>query len=310
MAPRISVIIPVWNRQDLIEKCLNSVLKQSVRPFELIVVDNKSADDTFLRVKKWMELHADSGINFKLLSQQKKGACPTRQKGLENATGEYVFFFDSDDQMLPSLLENAVSKIEENPSVDIVCWKCRINLLDGTLKVPPVIMDKPLESHLIHTLLRPQGYLVKREFLLNAGGWSKQIKVWNDFELGLRLLLKNPEIIFINQILAEIYSQEESITGKDFSSKEGEWETTIDEMEKMADSSRHPQSDKIIKILNYRRAILAAHYYREHNYKGAENLVNKAFQNSSVMERFLLKFSYHFTRKGLRGVWRIVGNFY
>ncbi|MCH5235308.1 MAG: glycosyltransferase family 2 protein [Muribaculaceae bacterium] len=308
--PKISVIVPVWNRQDLIERCLDSVLNQRIKPFELIVVDNGSTDDTYKRVEQWMQSHEGKGIGFKLLTETKKGACEARQKGLESAEGEFVSFFDSDDEMLSSLLETAIAKIEENPNSDIICWNCRINLLDGTSKVPTVIKENFLESHLIHALLRPQGYLVRRKFLINAGGWSKPIKVWNDYELGLRLLLLNPEIIFTDEILAEIYSQAESITGKDFSSKEGQWEETLDEMEKVALSSDSPQKNRVQKILNYRRAILAAHYYRENNLKGAKSLMRAATVNKSVNERLLLKFSCHFTRLGLRGVWRIVKNFY
>lgn len=302
----LSVIVPVYNREGLIERCLDSIANQSEKPDELIVVDNNSSDSTYKVIEKWMDRYRNSGIILKLLKEEKKGACNARQKGLTNAIGEWVIFFDSDDEMTPDLIKKAKEAHLNNPAADIVCWKSSILLLDGNKKIPPFMPENPLEGHLIHTLFRPQGYMVRKDFLERAGGWEKNVKVWNDFELGLRLLLNNPKIEAIDEVLSLIYSQEESITGKDFSSKEGEWETTLDEMDRENERLNHPYQDKIKKILNYRRAILAAHYYREGNKKGASALMREALLNKSLKERLLLEISYFYTRKGLRGVWRLV----
>ena len=304
--PKISVVVPVWNRASLIERCLDSVKNQSLQPTELIVVDNNSSDKTVEVVKQWIRNCEDSGIKIQLLSELKKGACAARQKGLENTEGDFVIFFDSDDVMLPGLLENITDKIRSNPETDIVCWKCRINQLDGTVKIPAFIPENPIESHLIHTLFRPQGFIVRKDFLLRAGGWNKPIEVWNDLELGLRLILWKPKLVAINKVLAVIYSQKDSITGLDFSSKEGKWESTLHEMEKENEKHSHPRNKKIKRILHYRKSILAAHYYLEGTRNGAANLIKETLKNKSFMEKLLLQFSYHFTRKGLRGVWRIV----
>ena len=303
---KASVIVPVFNRENLVVRCLDSILGQTLKPRELIVVDNASTDQTRQVVARWMESHKDSGIEMKLLSETRQGACFARQKGLENATGDYVIFFDSDDEMLPGLLEKACRKVEDDPSLDIVCWKCRINRLDGSSRVPTFMADKPVEAHLIHTLLRPQGHLVRKKFLTEAGGWSKPVKVWDDLELGLRLLLANPKIAGIPEVLAEIHAQDESITGTDFSSKEGEWEKILREMEKVNESSSHPLRKRIARILAYRKAILAAHYSREGNSKAASRLLEEALRNSDPKLRFLLRFSYEYTRRGLRGAWRFV----
>lgn len=308
MNPGISVIIPVLNRRQLVIRCLDSIVNQTFRPQEIIVVDNGSTDGTPHEVETWMKRQSDSGINLKLLHQPIKGACSARQMGLENATQEYVQFFDSDDTMRPTLLEKALNVVNKNHH-DIVCWPCVIHQLNNTDRVPPFLPGNPLESHLIHTLLRPQGYLVKKDFLIQAGGWEKSVPVWNDFELGLRLLLNQPSIGAVNEILADIYSQENSITGTDFSSKEGAWEAVIDEMEKVTEQSGTSQIKKIHKILNYRRAILAAHYKREGNSEGASRLLAVTKAKSTSREWPLLLFAYYYTSKGLRGAWRIIGKF-
>lgn len=309
MEVRITVIVPVWNREGLLRRALDSIVFQSLKPLEIIVVDNNSSDSTFEVAQDWIKEHKEEGIILKLLKEERPGACHARQKGLENAEGDFVIFFDSDDKMRPTMIESAVATLSGNPDSDIVCWKCTIHQLDGSERIPTFMADKPLEAHLIHALLRPQGYMVRRDFIEKAGGWKKPVVVWNDYELGLRLLLSNPKIVAIDNVLADIYAQEESITGLNFSSKAGLWEKTLQEMEKELEKSDHTDKQRLIRIITYRKAILASHYYREGNKKLAEELMKKAVENSGFFEKAILRFSYIFTRSGLRGAWRLVRYF-
>lgn len=310
MVPKISVIVPVLNRERIVSRCLDSILRQSQPPYELIVVDNNSTDGTFNVVKEWMAANSHRGIKIHLLLQTIPGACAARQMGMEHAEGDFLSFFDSDDEMHQSLLETVSKKLEELPDSDIVCWKCRINLLDGSVRIPPFRLDSPMESHLIHTMLRPQGYIVKKEFLVKSGGWQKPVEVWNDFELGLRLLLNNPKITGVNNILAEIYSQENSITGKDFSSKRGKWEKSLKEMEFENEKINHPLKNRIRKILRYRMMILAAHYRKEGNPVIGSEVLKEALKGLNTKDKIILKAMYYYTGKGLRGAWRIINNIY
>ena len=306
MNPKISIIVPVLNRQELILRCLDSIAHQTLKPFELIVVDNGSVDLTFSVVNDWMIRKKSMGIKFQLLTENRKSAGLARQKGLDKSSGDYVFSFDSDDEMHPDLIYKVSKKITENPEADIICWKCRIHMLDGSQKIPSFIPYSPLGSHLIHTLLRPQGYLVKKTFLIKAGGWSKKLKVWLDYELGVRLLLQNPVIIFLPEVLAEIYAQKESLTGVSFSTKEGEWEKTLQEVERIAAASTLRCRTIILKILKYRKAILASCYLQERNKEAALRLMKEAVRNAVFKDRILLKFAHYYTLVGLRGAWRII----
>lgn len=310
MSHEISVVVPVYNRERLVIRCLDSILNQKVKPAELIVVDNNSTDSTYLIVEEWMKKNQGAGIDFKLLRESRKGACFARQKGLENAKGDYISFFDSDDMMLPDLIEENLSALRREEDIDIVCWKCKLNLLDGSVRIPPFDPSRPIENHLIHTLLRPQGYIVRKDFINKYGGWTKEVEVWDDFELGLRLLLHNPKITSISKILAEIFSQEISITGLNFSSKEGKWEKILDEMDIMTQESSHPLKEKIRKIINYRRAILAAIYYQERNLKAAEKLFKDTLRRKPLTEKTLYSISYYYTRYGFRGAWRFLHYFF
>ena len=302
MKPKISIIVPVLNRAELIIRCLESIKNQSLLPYELIVVDNGSTDETVANVTRWMLANGTTGIKLHILEESVKGACAARRKGLNNAHGNYVIFFDSDDEMRKDLIKTASDAVENDNDIDIVCWKCKLHLLNGKTKVPTFNVSNPIENHLIHALLRPQGYMVRKDFLIKAGGWQKNIAVWNDYELGLRLLLSNPKIKGIKKILADIYSQEDSITGKKFSDKEGKWEQTILEMRRTNELSKHPAKERISRILDYREIILAAHYSKEGKTESGEKLledtIKRAGQNPT-----LFKFIYNYTRKGGRGAW-------
>lgn len=302
----LSVVIPVLNREKLLIRCLDSILTQTILPDEIIVVDNGSTDSTLRVARDWAKHYGEKIDSFKILSEPLRGACRARLRGQQEAISKYVIFFDSDDVMHPDLIENVRNAILYSNDADIICWKSRIHELNGNTRVPPFLPDSPLEGHLIHTLLRPQGYAVKKDFLISSGGWNKSLKVWNDLELGLRLLLKNPKIIAIDKVLSDIYAQKESITGTDFSHKEGEWEITLDEMQKEVGNSYSSFKEKILKVLDYRRIILAAHYFKEGNIKGAENLLQPVLKSKNKKDRLILKLAYLYTRKGGRGVWRLV----
>ena len=308
MKPKVSVIVPVLNREKLVIRCLESIKRQRVRPYELIVIDNGSEDGTVNAVTQWMLSNGGTRMKMHIHEEKRRGACRARQKGLENAKGDFVLFFDSDDEMEPELIAESIKNADSK--TDIVCWKCRINLLSGGKKVSPFDPDHPVENHLIHSLLRPQGYMVRRDYLIKRGGWEKNLKVWNDYELGLRLLIGNPKIKGINKILATIHSQKDSITGKDFSHKEGEWDKILQEMKHENTSGNHPEKKNIGKIITYREIILAAHYAKEGNKSAAKRLYQSAIKKASSSDKALLRIAYYYTRRGGRGIWRILRHLY
>lgn len=304
----VSVIIPVYNRAQLIRRCLDGVANQKFPNMEVIVVDNGSTDSTLSEIEKWREKNRgnlESEFSFKLLTEPKRGACAARNKGLKEATGEWILFFDSDDLMLPDLLEKAMATVKESPDADIICWKTKINLLDGNIKIPAFLPDNPWEGHLIHTLLHPQGYMARKTLFGNAGGWNESLPAWNDWELGVRLLLLNPVIKGVDEVLAEIFSQKDSITGESFSSRSGVWEKSIEAVKREIDKTSGPLKSHLKRIIDYREIILAAHYKKEGNYSLAEKLKNRVVTDSHGLDKIRLFLSYHYTSKGGRGAWRI-----
>jgi len=101
----VSVIIPAYNRADLVEETLDSILNQTYTNWECILVDDGSTDGTIQLLKEY----ALKDPRFIVLSRdddRKKGANACRNIGLENAKGDYIIFFDSDDLMTPHHIES------------------------------------------------------------------------------------------------------------------------------------------------------------------------------------------------------------
>ena len=113
--PRVSIILPVYNSENEIARSINSVLNQTYRNFELIVIDDGSTDNTKDVLKQF-----NAHIKVRLFFQKNKGAPEARNYGLSLANGEYIAFQDSDDVWREDKLEKQVSIIESNPSCGLV----------------------------------------------------------------------------------------------------------------------------------------------------------------------------------------------
>ncbi len=112
--PAVSVIIPVYNAQDYIGECLDSLVKQTLKDFEVIIVDDCSTDGSCEIVKSF-------GDKFKVLTLSKNSGCPSlpRNFALAAARGEYVYFLDADDLLSETALEE-LYKVAEKFSADVV----------------------------------------------------------------------------------------------------------------------------------------------------------------------------------------------
>ena len=109
--PAVSVIIPVFNVEDYLDRCLESVANQSFSDMEIILVDDKSADSSGLICDKWAA--KDSRMRV-IRNECNSGAAQCRNTGLDAASGEYVVFVDSDDYIDEKLAEKAYNALKEN----------------------------------------------------------------------------------------------------------------------------------------------------------------------------------------------------
>lgn len=117
----VSVVIPAYNRADLLERTLESVVRQSFRPFEVIIVNDQSPDNTQEVVARLTEKYKDQLEIIYILHEKNKGEAGSRNTGIQNARGDYIAFLDSDDEWLPEKLKRQVEYIETNKVDGVFC---------------------------------------------------------------------------------------------------------------------------------------------------------------------------------------------
>lgn len=305
---KVSIIIPVLNRGAVLSRCLESVACQGWRPLEVVVVDNGSSDDSLAVAREWIKRFEERGIGCSVVAHPIRGASAARNRGLAEATGEMVVFLDSDDTMRPGLVETAM-RGGANHKNAIVCWRCAQHLEGGKVRVSPVSSRRALENHLVHTLVHPLGCMVPAEMWRAAGGWNENLSEWDDLESGTRILLGNPEVVVIPEVLGDVWWRPDSITGSEFSSRAGRWEEVLGEIRRDIESSEMPEKRKLLRLIDYRKMILAAKYYQEGEKKLASSALSDALRSEELnpARRVLLRLAYHYTRRGGRGAWRLVG---
>lgn len=305
----ITVVIPVYNREKLVVRTLDSISNQIVLPSQIIVVDNNSSDDTIEAVKQWGASHPE--VSLRIAIETTPGAAAARQHGLNLVTTPYTLFFDSDDRMLPEHIQCVADAIRNNPEADVITWKCQRILPSGKRKTLHYTSGNPWNCHLYHSLLRTLGYCASTSFFRKIGGWNTSLLQWDDFELGVRVLLASPRIFALEKVLVEIYPQEGSITGTNYHSSAGGWEKSLDECERQIGNSSHPQRSALIRRIIYRRAILAADYNHEGKKELSRHLLKKALSHPllSPPHRIMLRILHRYRSWGGRGgaiIWNLI----
>ena len=117
MNETISIIIPVYNVEKYLNKCLNSVIEQTYKNIEVILIDDGSTDNS----GKICDEYAKNDIRIKIIHQQNGGVSTARNNGLEHATGKYITFVDSDDYIEKEMIETMAKKIMKKNADIVIC---------------------------------------------------------------------------------------------------------------------------------------------------------------------------------------------
>lgn len=117
---KVSIIVPCYNGEQFIDRCIDSVYQQSYPAIELIVVDDGSTDNSRERINAWNSLFLEKGYELKYFYQKNSGAGSAVNAGLKHVSGEYISLLDADDEYLPRSVEERVRYLQENEDVDVV----------------------------------------------------------------------------------------------------------------------------------------------------------------------------------------------
>ena len=292
----VSIIIPVYNRATVVPSTLQTVLAQSYRPLQIVLVDNDSVDDSLHVLEQFKQDHESEDFKIVVTHESHHTAGAARNRGFECATGEWVLFFDSDDLMKHDLVEsyvNTISKAEKKGrQIDLISAKSTLIFPDGGQRPAPFHRNDLFAQHILHGQLATQRYAVRREFFASTDGWNIDLPGWNDWELGLRMLLANPQVAFMGGPSRVIINHNgaDSITGTEFHSRQGQWEHVINIMinEVRCSQLKAGHKRRFVRLLEYRRLVLAAQYQHEGYPDLAKPLCQEAYQ--------ALRDSYHNNR--------------
>lgn len=181
MKPLISVIIPNFNRQHLIQRAIESVNQQHYSNVEIIVVDDQSTDQSFSIIQDLQKQQDNLSL---FVAEENSGANACRNIGVEKARGEYLAFLDSDDYFLPTKLEKQVRILQDRPEVGFVVTgfgaKAVHTLPEGIITLKETIKQNNLGG--FSTLM------VRKELFQQVGGLDSNLLSCQDWDLFLKLL--------------------------------------------------------------------------------------------------------------------------
>lgn len=305
-AALLTIVVPVFNREHLVERTLDSIKAQTYRPLQLIIVDNDSTDSTLSTVLQWCSQNSSDDFCVTVAVETRPGAPAARNAGLNIVTTPWTMFFDSDDVMAPDHISGIMCYLENHPDLDLIGWDVTISYSDGSKSRKSFSSMPTLYNCIMDGTMATQRYMARTEVFRLVGGWNDSIRVWNDIELGSRLLqIPGLRINYIKRSpTVLIFAHNDSITGPSFSSRRKEREYALSWMCKFIP----PNLNYVIQL---KRVILAANYYKERKGDIANNLYRQAVNETySSWNRWLMKLAYHYTRFGGRGAAKILRYFF
>jgi glycosyltransferase involved in cell wall biosynthesis len=195
-SPAISVVIATFNRADYLPATIDSVLNQSFKDFELIVVDDGSTDDTRARLERY-------GTRLKYLYQPNGGASAARNLGVRHAKAAWIAFQDSDDLSLPNHLASLYGYASEFSRCGMVF--ANGNYVSGTPQsrgkqtIIPAAKSRQLAEKGLRlvdlfasSILRLQAALISKQAYDRLGGHDESLRICMDLDLGFRMLMNFP----------------------------------------------------------------------------------------------------------------------
>jgi glycosyltransferase involved in cell wall biosynthesis len=217
-----SVIIPLYNKAPYIEKALQSVLQQTFRDFEIIVVDDGSTDNGAKIVKNIFSPHYLAARQlqiplkgFQFISQPNQGVSTARNNGVKAAQGEYIVFLDADDWWNATFLEEMKILIDQFPEAGIY-GSSYFKVKDGKNIPAQIGVENGFTIGLINyfqvyakTLWMPLtsiSVVIPKDVYTQENGFNPNIKLGEDFDLWVRIASKFP-VAFLNRTLA-YYNQD------------------------------------------------------------------------------------------------------
>ena len=206
---KISVIIPTYNRKKYIKRAIDSVIHQSYKPFEIIVIDDGSTDGTYELIK---QSYSSSQISLK--KQKNNGVSSARNKGIKLANGDWIAFLDSDDEWFKNKLELQVREIKKSKT--FIChtneiWirnGIRVNQMKKHQKYGGAIFKKCLDM----CRISPSSVMIHRRIFDEIGLFDEDLIICEDYDLWLRISSKYPVLYLDSMLIKKFGGHEDQLS--------------------------------------------------------------------------------------------------
>lgn len=252
----LSIIIPVYNNEKLVIKCLDSIKNQKIQNYECIIIDDGSTDGSL----GICEEYAKNNNNFRVIRKKNGGVSSARNIGIQNSKGKYVTFVDSDDYLLPGCYSAVLRAICENNS-DIVCF--------GMLreKSGKLIEEKFNQSTICKQFINYRAYMhavVNKVFLRtlileNNITFDEDIKICEDMLFAFSTMIHARKIQYIPENYYVYYDNENSASNSSVSvNKIRDFEKSAIRLKDIC--KKENVSNQYSKLINYRLDEAALQY--------------------------------------------------
>lgn len=207
MREKVSVIIPAYNRANYLQRAINSVLKQTLKPYEIIVVDDGSTDNT-------KEVVNSFGRKVRYSYQENRGPSAARNLGMKQAKGDYIAFLDSDDEWAETKIEKQIKLLRSNKKLSLVFTDMQDlkedrSIINESLLHRCICFDE-LKSRresgdivdllIVENFISTPSVLFKKECLKTVGLFDESLRLAEDKEFFIRFALSFG-LGFIDEIL-------------------------------------------------------------------------------------------------------------
>lgn len=286
-APTVSVIIATYNRAHLLKETIESVLKQTFRDFELIVVDDGSTDDTREMLKPYSD-------RLRFFHQENRGASAARNLGILHARGHWIAFQDSDDLWTPDHLEDLFGFIDRNPGYAMVFGN------EAYVGKPPhhhrTLIPKEKSRRLAEkeiqladlfdkSIVRLQASLISKECLEAIGGLDENLRICMDLDLAFRLFMRY-RVAYLDKVVY-LYRAHEGNIGRNQELRQLENLRVIEKLiQEFPEATEMLGPKRIARLTAYRHYHLAKSRWKAGEKDGAREALRQAVS----LRPFFLKY--------------------
>lgn len=211
-SPKVSIIIPTYNRAHLIERAVKSALNQTYQDFEIIIIDDGSTDNTETVINKFQQ--KDNRIVY-LKHGKNRGGSTARNTGINASRGEYTAFLDSDDEWLPEKLEKQVNVFQKLPENTGVLYSGYYIVLEKNGKIlkeiSPIVKGDVYKEILKGCILGSPTPLIRRTCFEKSGLFDETLFSCEDWDMWIRIA-KYYEFDFLKETLAKYYIHGDQIS--------------------------------------------------------------------------------------------------